>query len=107
MFFFQLPPKLPAVKNSANMKGKEIIDASSSSKPSSSTGNCNLEDLPEGYMGKLLVYKSGKIKLKLGETSYDVSCYSQNLHQLSASGVSLPPTPQPYGSSYSTFLGDC
>lgn len=32
-----------------------------------------MEELPQGYMGKMLVYKSGKVKLKLGETLFDVS----------------------------------
>lgn len=32
-----------------------------------------LNDLPPGLMGKMIVYKSGKIKLKLGDTLYDVS----------------------------------
>ncbi|XP_031380631.1 uncharacterized protein LOC116195525 isoform X1 [Punica granatum] len=75
MFFFQLPPKLPMVKRSASVKGKARSDSSSSSssKANSCTGDCNLESLSEGYMGKLLVYKSGKIKLKLGEILYDVS----------------------------------
>ncbi|KAK4777266.1 hypothetical protein SAY87_017453 [Trapa incisa] len=73
MLFFQFPPKLPTVKKSDNMKGQERSDFSSSSNASCTTGDCKLEDLPEGYMGKLLVYKSGKIRLKLGETSYDVS----------------------------------
>ena len=31
------------------------------------------KELPAGLMGKLLVYKSGKVKLKLGEMLYDVS----------------------------------
>ncbi|CAH2073423.1 unnamed protein product [Thlaspi arvense] len=29
--------------------------------------------LPEGFMGKLLIYKSGAVKMKLGEVLYDVS----------------------------------
>lgn len=29
--------------------------------------------MPGGYMGKMLVYKSGAVKLKLGETLFDVS----------------------------------
>lgn len=32
-----------------------------------------LEELPKGYMGKMLVYKSGTVKLKLGDILYDVS----------------------------------
>jgi hypothetical protein len=31
-----------------------------------------LTDIPEGYIGKLKIYKSGKIKLHIGDISYDV-----------------------------------
>ncbi|XP_072059145.1 uncharacterized protein [Arachis hypogaea] len=34
---------------------------------------CKLNELPPGLVGKMLVYKSGAIKLKLGSTLYDVS----------------------------------
>ncbi|GAB2213377.1 hypothetical protein Droror1_Dr00021412 [Drosera rotundifolia] len=34
---------------------------------------CSLEEFPQGYMGKMLVYKSGKVKPKLGEALFDVS----------------------------------
>ena len=33
----------------------------------------SLNDLPGGYMGKMLVYKSGKVKMKLGDAMFDVS----------------------------------
>ncbi|KAF8667263.1 hypothetical protein HU200_052932 [Digitaria exilis] len=32
-----------------------------------------LRELPGGYMGKILVYKSGKVKMKIGDTLFDVS----------------------------------
>nr|TKW04056.1 hypothetical protein SEVIR_7G084701v2 [Setaria viridis] len=32
-----------------------------------------LKDLPGGYIGKILVYKSGKVKMKVGDTLFDVS----------------------------------
>nr|DAD47729.1 TPA_asm: hypothetical protein HUJ06_017666 [Nelumbo nucifera] len=74
MFFIQLPDSLPLVKRSASAKGK---DMARSSKPLKSVGaadqGCSLEELPPGFMGKMLVYKSGAVKLKLGETLYDVS----------------------------------
>ncbi|KAL8149296.1 hypothetical protein AgCh_006342 [Apium graveolens] len=41
--------------------------------------NEHLEDLPAGYMGKMLVYKSGAVKLKLGDILYDVSAGSSCL----------------------------
>lgn len=93
MFLFQLPANLPLVKQSASAKGKEIVGNSTSlegiyasakgkqvarsSLSSKSIGtsehSCRLEDLAGGHMGKMLVYKSGAIKLKLGEILYDVS----------------------------------
>ncbi|KAL0298374.1 UNVERIFIED_CONTAM: PLAT domain-containing protein 1 [Sesamum radiatum] len=48
-------------------KGKEIIGSAPR------VSGCSLEELPEGYMGKMLVYKSGAVKLKLGDILYDVS----------------------------------
>ncbi|PIM99424.1 DNA-directed RNA polymerase III subunit [Handroanthus impetiginosus] len=56
---------------STGTKGKEI--ARSSTTPVPSRKGCCLEELPEGYMGKMLVYKSGAVKLKLGDILYDVS----------------------------------
>ncbi|KAF8370131.1 hypothetical protein HHK36_031826 [Tetracentron sinense] len=40
---------------------------------------CSLDKLPPGFMGKMLVYKSGAIKLKLGDIRYDVSSGSDCL----------------------------
>ncbi|CAH2078004.1 unnamed protein product [Thlaspi arvense] len=45
-----------------------------SSVPENSSNRSNpFEGLPEGFMGKMLVYKSGAVKLKLGDVLYDVS----------------------------------
>ncbi|XP_030533933.1 uncharacterized protein LOC115743330 isoform X2 [Rhodamnia argentea] len=73
MMFFQLPPNLPSVKRSTGVKRKEKAESSTSSVADASERGCSLEDLPGGYMGKLVVYKSGAVKLKLGEMLYDVS----------------------------------
>jgi hypothetical protein len=32
-----------------------------------------LKELPAGYMGKILVYRSGKVKMKIGDILFDVS----------------------------------
>ncbi|KAJ1384598.1 DNA-directed RNA polymerase III subunit RPC4 [Sesbania bispinosa] len=70
MLFFQLPA-LPLVKQSVSRKGKEKIGTSTvSGEPNKGSA---LEELPKGYAGKMLVYKSGAVKLKLGETLFDVS----------------------------------
>lgn len=74
MFFFQLPATLPMVKRSASSKGKEKVGSSTSLGSIGASSKCSkLEELPGGYMGKMLVYKSGAIKLKLGDTLFDVS----------------------------------
>ena len=92
LLFFKLPPSLPIVRRSASAKGKEKVftsavpDQRSSVAPvmvgrgpslmaSGSQRNVSLKELSGGQMGKLLVYKSGAIKLKLGDTLYDVSSF--------------------------------
>ncbi|XP_007038339.2 PREDICTED: uncharacterized protein LOC18605330 isoform X1 [Theobroma cacao] len=74
MFFFQLPANLPVIKRLASTKGKEKAEnLGSSERFGALKKGCQLEELPGGFMGKMLVYKSGAVKLKLGETLYDVS----------------------------------
>ncbi|MCE3214857.1 hypothetical protein HAX54_053538 [Datura stramonium] len=67
MFFVQLPPTMPMLKQSVKTEGSETAN---SSKPSKARA-CSLNELPGGFMGKMLVYKSGAVKLKLGETLYN------------------------------------
>ncbi|KAF2287149.1 hypothetical protein GH714_038440 [Hevea brasiliensis] len=69
MFFLQLPPTVPMIKRSATADGLDVKESSRSSVEKT----CKVEDLPAGQMGKMLVYRSGAVKLKLGETLYDVS----------------------------------
>ncbi|KAG8054402.1 hypothetical protein GUJ93_ZPchr0001g30374 [Zizania palustris] len=67
MLLFQLPKSLPlprtstAAERNGKARGKEVIQGS------------NLKGLPQGYLGKMLVYKSGKIKMKLGDVMFDVN----------------------------------
>ncbi|CAL4953322.1 unnamed protein product [Urochloa decumbens] len=68
MFLFQLPKSLPLPRRSSNIverkgkaTGKEVKEGS------------NLQQLPQGYLGKMLVYKSGKIKMKLGDVMFGVN----------------------------------
>ncbi|KAI3997558.1 hypothetical protein MKX01_029389 [Papaver californicum] len=65
MIFLQLPPSFPAFKRSASAMGKVIAGNSRSN-------TCSLEDLRPGFMGKMLVYKSGAVKLKLGDNLFHV-----------------------------------
>ncbi|KAG0467487.1 hypothetical protein HPP92_019067 [Vanilla planifolia] len=67
MIFLQFPTRLPVVVPPPD-EGRDHRRKATSSSPAG-----KLEDLPPGYMGKLLVYKSGKVKMKLGEILFDVS----------------------------------
>ncbi|KAK1413831.1 hypothetical protein QVD17_29567 [Tagetes erecta] len=71
LIFIQLPPTLPLPKQSIKTEGggssKPLKDIEPPSK------GCNLNELPAGVMGKMLVYKSGAVKLKLGDHLYNVS----------------------------------
>ncbi|XP_020101208.1 DNA-directed RNA polymerase III subunit RPC4-like [Ananas comosus] len=64
--FFQLPAVLPLAKKP---------DASADAKKGSNKTvlASKLEEVPEGRIGKILVYKSGKVKMKLGDLLFDVS----------------------------------
>ncbi|XP_010491563.1 PREDICTED: uncharacterized protein LOC104769122 [Camelina sativa] len=67
MFFMKLPSvPMASAATTENREGKPNIKG-----PVKKT--VDLKALPEGFMGKLLVYKSGAVKMKLGEVLYDVS----------------------------------
>ncbi|XP_071716584.1 uncharacterized protein [Rutidosis leptorrhynchoides] len=76
MIFFKFSEKLPLDKLSnqftASAKGKEKVESSGSSKEDVSNKGSGSNDFPNGYMGKLLVYKSGAVKLKIGDIIYNV-----------------------------------
>ncbi|CAN4081150.1 unnamed protein product [Withania somnifera] len=55
MFFVQLPPTMPMLKQSVKTEGSEMATSSKSSK------------------ARACMYKSGAVKMKLGETLYNVS----------------------------------
>lgn len=74
MFFLQLPATMPMIKRSAS------ADGTNSNLPKGAgraEKTCKLDELPAGYMGKMLVYRSGAVKLKIGDTLYDVSLHIQ------------------------------
>ncbi|KAJ0969325.1 hypothetical protein J5N97_022202 [Dioscorea zingiberensis] len=84
MFLFQLPKHLPVPKfPNVDVKGKSVLQEEDNTevgkmglnniKGGNVLKGCTLKELPAGFMGKLLVYTSGAIKLKLGETLFDVS----------------------------------
>lgn len=77
MFLLKFPANLPTMNPSVKTEA-EANEPENSEKGTAKpkpTKPCNLEALPPGFMGKMLVYKSGAIKLKLGDILYDVSIF--------------------------------
>lgn len=68
MFLFQLPKSLPLPKIPST-----VVERNGKTISKEVKEGYNLKDLPGGYLGKILVYKSGKIKMKLGDVMFDVS----------------------------------
>ncbi|XP_037429261.1 uncharacterized protein LOC119295038 [Triticum dicoccoides] len=81
LLFFQFPATLPlpqvvsvagADMDTSDSEGVETEEPNKKRRLESING-CKLKDLPGGLMGKLLVYKSGKVKMRLGDALFDVS----------------------------------
>ncbi|XP_074269330.1 uncharacterized protein LOC141592524 [Silene latifolia] len=71
MLFFQIPTTLPMTKRATSAAGEA---SASNSKPANGVDRpCGFKELKTGLMGKVVVYKSGAVKLKLGDTQYDVT----------------------------------
>ncbi|WVZ85989.1 hypothetical protein U9M48_032841 [Paspalum notatum var. saurae] len=72
LLFFQLPSSLPLPMQPQSVaepnKGSE--ERREGTRLTSRHGS-NLNELPKGYLGKILVYKSGKVKMKIGEALFD------------------------------------
>ena len=86
LLFVQLPDHLPgnapvfnqAVKTPAPLsvdKHEDSIGLDESS--DTMTPKCTLESLPEGYLGKIQIHKSGKTQLLIGDTALDVDLGTQ------------------------------
>ncbi|CAJ2628956.1 unnamed protein product [Trifolium pratense] len=84
-FFMKLPPVIPMIKKVQDVK--ENVKRPGG--PRGSAKLVRLNELPAGFIGKMIVYKSGKVKLKHGDTLYDVSSgmnciFSQELVAMNA-----------------------
>ncbi|KAI5398256.1 uncharacterized protein LOC127093092 [Lathyrus oleraceus] len=78
--FMRLPPVFPMIK-------KPDADVKVNSKRPAKL--FKFDEMPPGLIGKMIVYKSGKVKLKIGNTLYDVSSgmnciFSQELVAMNA-----------------------
>lgn len=80
LFLVQFPSSLPLPREvesvaEADMDTSEGTESNENEKKSTheSIHGCKMKDLPGGLMGKVLVYKSGKVKMRLGDALFDVS----------------------------------
>ncbi|GAX74751.1 hypothetical protein CEUSTIGMA_g2198.t1 [Chlamydomonas eustigma] len=89
MFLVQLPSVLPisaaskaaAVQAAASAPQAATGSSENSSKRAPAAGltseaasrSCSLKELPSGSVGKLLIYRSGRVKLRMGDVIMDVS----------------------------------
>ncbi|XP_040010307.1 DNA-directed RNA polymerase III subunit RPC4 [Xiphias gladius] len=83
LFFMQLPDSLPGqpptkehrpVKTEVQSEdGQSVLLKTESQEEETEDNSCNLKDLREGLVGKMLVRKSGRVQLILGQVTLDVS----------------------------------
>ncbi|XP_024130580.1 DNA-directed RNA polymerase III subunit RPC4 [Oryzias melastigma] len=83
LFFIQLPDSLPGqpptkehrpVRTEVQSEdGQSVLLKTESQEEEGEENSCNLKDLREGLVGKMLVRKSGRVQLILGQVTLDVS----------------------------------
>lgn len=83
LFFMQLPDSLPGQPPTRQTKqvktevqsesGQSMLLKTESQEDEADENSCNLKDLREGLVGKMLVRKSGRVQLILGQVTLDVS----------------------------------
>uniref|UniRef100_A0A1Q3F2I1 Putative dna-directed rna polymerase iii subunit d n=1 Tax=Culex tarsalis TaxID=7177 RepID=A0A1Q3F2I1_CULTA len=75
LFLLQLPDALPG-KTDTEVRRPEPGQPSTEAAAQNGTQDpprCTVRELEEGYIGKVLRYRSGKVKLLLGETMFDLT----------------------------------
>lgn len=78
MMFFQMPDHLPKLK-ATKIKTEDQKTNQPNEVKSSEEQNklCSISDLPEGYLGNLIVRKSGRTQLRIGDDFFDVELGTQ------------------------------
>jgi len=77
LFFIQLPSYLPA--SHANKTPPKQVKSKRDRPDPNASGipqeqfERNIHNIPEGYMGKIYVYESGKVKMKLGDIWFNIN----------------------------------
>ena len=74
LIFIQLPDHLPGIAMPVKKEPGTDDDDKANDEGSSL---CHLKDLPEGYLGKIQVRRSGKTQLKIGDALLDIDLGTQ------------------------------
>merc|ERR1719412_1761983 len=84
LLFVQLPDQLPgnlpvnqAVKQDNIFSSTNIAEEEIDANEVAQKTRCTLNALPEGYLGKIQIRKSGKTQLLIGETALDIDLGAQ------------------------------
>ena len=62
MLFLQLPDSLPVTGTQGEPMDTDQLNTSKSDNQKHPSGSCDLSQLPTGYLGKIQVHKSGRVK---------------------------------------------
>lgn len=83
LFFMQLPDSLPGQPPTIDSKpvktevqsetGQSVLLKTETQEDEQDENCCSMKDLREGLVGKMLVRKSGRVQLILGQVTFDVS----------------------------------
>lgn len=101
LLFMQLPDSLPGQPPTSDVRptktevqssdGQTMLQTTENQEESQDENSCFLKDLQEGLVGKMLVRKSGKVQLVLGNVTLDVAlgtpcAFLQELVSVNAEG---------------------
>jgi len=75
LLFFQLPTSLPFTIDKKEEKEKAAVPLPTGPNPALGVQDftSTIAGGPSGYLGKIIVYKSGKVKMKIGDFLYDIN----------------------------------
>ncbi|XP_077293752.1 RNA polymerase III subunit C53 isoform X1 [Arctopsyche grandis] len=76
LFMLQFPDSLPGRGPDTVPEGKDKTEKVD--EKSEALNVCNFSHLEEGQIGKIVIYKSGKVKLLIGNTYYDLALGTQS-----------------------------
>lgn len=72
LFLLQLPDALPG-KTDSEVRKTDSGNGAGEDEPKPEPQRCTVRELEEGYIGKVMRYRSGKVKMILGNTVFDLS----------------------------------